>query len=168
MRLTILRRTRCAFAFLLLLCCTPYSVAGDKDGVTANEVYNFVEGATLAIYFHELGHAFVDIFDFLPVGDQESVADEFAGMLMMSQAGSGAGFDMLDAFVDFIAVVDRDVYLDGEGRLTQRAFTSLHSMGPRRAFSVLCLFYGEYPDRVRDDLVARGADQRRLEQCTRD
>ncbi|MEL7261235.1 MAG: DUF4344 domain-containing metallopeptidase [Pseudomonadota bacterium] len=98
----------------------------------------FVEANLLSVFYHELGHAMIDVLA-LPVFGQEEDAADVASILM------------IDAFYD------DDVALDlaydtafgfwAEAELADGAvYWDVHGPDAQRFFNTVCLFYGADPE----------------------
>lgn len=109
-------------------------LAQDSDPID-----NYVEANLISIFYHELGHALIDIMD-LPVFGQEEGAADTASILM------------IDAFYDNNSAVDiaRDAafgFLDeADTSGDTPAWWDVHGPDQQRYYNLVCLFYGADPD----------------------
>jgi len=117
----------------------------------------FVEANLLGIFYHELGHALIDVLG-LPVFGQEEDAADVASILM------------IDAFYDEEAAQDL-AYDASFGFLAEAdavgdvAYWDVHGPDEQRFYNTVCLFYGGNPD-ARDDFAAdMGLPEDRAETC---
>lgn len=124
----------------------------------ADEVEDrFVEANLLSIFYHELGHAMIDVLG-LPVFGQEEDAADVASILM------------IDAFYE------EDVALDlaydaafgflAEAELTNGAvYWDVHGPDEQRFFNTVCLFYGANPEAREEFAIDMGLPEERAETC---
>ena len=110
---------------------------------TAEEAY--VEANLLSIFYHELGHALVDVMA-LPVFGQEEDAADTASILLIDalfdeDAAQGIARDAAFGFLDEADAADAEpVWWDG------------HGPDEQRYYNLVCLFYGADPE-TRDALA---------------
>ncbi|WP_299138085.1 DUF4344 domain-containing metallopeptidase [uncultured Tateyamaria sp.] len=138
---------RFGLAFVLF----PFAAAADE----AQDA--FVEANLLGIFYHELGHALIDVLG-LPVFGQEEDAADVASILM------------IDAFYDEEAAQDL-AYDASFGFLAEAdaagdvAYWDVHGPDEQRFYNTVCLFYGGNPD-ARDDFASdMGLPEDRAETC---
>jgi len=117
----------------------------------------FVEANILGIFYHELGHALIDVLG-LPVFGQEEDAADVASILMihMFYDEDGARALAYDTAFGFL----------GEAALAQEVpWWDTHGPNLQRYYNLVCLFYGANPDE-RDDLAYElGLPEERAETC---
>ena len=117
----------------------------------------FVEANLLSIFYHELGHAMIDVLR-LPVFGQEEDAADVASILM------------IDGFYD--EEVAQDLAYDAafgfwaEAELAgDAAYWDVHGPDEQRFYNAVCLFYGANPE-ARDGFAAdMGLPDERAESC---
>ncbi len=121
------------------------SVTGPSPGNTRIDpadvdIVPYVDSNTLAIFYHELGHALIDVMNLPVLGQEETAADVLSVLL----------FDYIFVEDDAEAIA-RDVAAsfllaaaepDGEP-----AFWDVHGLDLQRFFTLVCLHYGAFPDR---------------------
>lgn len=107
----------------------------------------FVEANLLSIFYHELGHALIDVMD-LPVFGQEEDAADVASILLIDWIyDNDAAIDLAyDAAFGFAAEA-----MVGDG--DDLAYWGVHGISAQRFYNIVCLFYGADPD-SRDDFAA--------------
>jgi len=124
---------------------------------TPESTQHFVEANLLGIFYHELGHALIDILG-LPVFGQEEDAADVASILMihMFYDEDGARALAYDTAFGFL----------GEAALAQEVpWWDTHGPDLQRYYNLVCLFYGANPDE-RDDLAQElGLPEERAETC---
>lgn len=93
--------------------------------------------ATIFAFYHELGHALIDILQLPTVGEEEGAVDEFAAIILLNGNDSGDAED-----------VRTEVVLNGAiwfGSQPQGPFWDEHPPGDKRFFNLVCLIYGSNP-----------------------
>jgi hypothetical protein len=114
-------------------------------------------------FFHELGHALVDI-DKIPItggaSGGEIAADQFATFVLMALGDEG-DMTALRAAVAFGRIVGEDDSLDDD------TLGDEHPLGRQRAFNILCWVYGAKPADKDMRMAARkgGLPESRLDRC---
>ena len=103
-------------------------------------------GTWTFVFFHELGHALIDLYDLPTTGREEDAVDDFSTVLLI-EAGR-ADFALRAA--EYWASLD-------SGELTTLAFADEHSLTQQRFYSILCLVYGSDPNTYAG-LVSQGED----------
>ncbi|MGC1496885.1 MAG: DUF4344 domain-containing metallopeptidase [Sulfitobacter sp.] len=122
------------------------------------EVDNYVEANLISIFYHELGHALIDLMD-LPVFGQEEDAADTASILL------------IDALYDnqTATAIARDAafgFLDEADATTQApAWWDVHGPDLQRYYNLVCLFYGAEPDSRAVLLDQFDLPQDRAESC---
>lgn len=124
---------------------------GHRDTDPAQAAVN----ATIGVFFHELGHAVISLYDLPFTGREEDVADQLAAYAILEpddvlkQFPNAAGvtgdyalmFDKWAADRDWVAPAD---------------FAAVHSLSETRMFNLKCWIYGSDPAR-HADMVADGS-----------
>ncbi|MEO0912736.1 MAG: DUF4344 domain-containing metallopeptidase [Pseudomonadota bacterium] len=117
----------------------------------------FVEANILSIFYHELGHAVIDLMEVPIFGQEEDAADVMAVLLIdwlfEEEAAQAIAYDR--AFG----------YLDDPSGTEEVAYWDLHGPDEQRYFNHVCLFYGADPE-ARDGLAEDlGLPEERAETC---
>ncbi|MEL6596866.1 MAG: DUF4344 domain-containing metallopeptidase [Pseudomonadota bacterium] len=115
--------------------------------IMADDADLFVESNLLSIFYHELGHALIDIMELPVFGQEEDAADVLSVLL-------------IDAFYDeeTAQAIAYDAAFGFLGEAQERGddevpYWSVHGPDEQRYYNLVCLFYGANPDE-RDDLAA--------------
>ncbi len=108
------------------------------DAKSDEELVESILYANIFVFFHELGHALIDIFDLPTVGREEDAVDEFSTLLLL-QSGEDGEKAVLSA-ADWFR-------LQSQGDTAHLAFWDQHSLDMQRFFGVACLVYGKEPDK---------------------
>lgn len=109
----------------------------------------FVEANILGIFYHELGHAIIDI-EGLPIfGQEEDAADVFSILMIDSYFDEETALDL--AYNVALGFWGEAVMRDAEGFETE--YWGVHGPDEQRFYNTVCLFYGGDRD-SRDDFAA--------------
>jgi hypothetical protein len=87
--------------------------------------------------FHEVGHAFFDIYRLPLFGREEDAADQFAGYMILQ-----FGKDQARRFIEGAAYSAED-FMKNFGQMDN--YSSIHGLPQQRFFNLLCLAYGADP-----------------------
>lgn len=146
----------------LILCITlMFSMIGparaDFRSNAPDDVQRYVESNLLGIFYHELGHALIDIMDLPIFGQEEDAADVLSVFLIDAfweeDAAVELAYDTAFGFLGEVQQGDEVVYWD------------VHGPDEQRYYNLVCLFYGANPDE-RDDVAEElGLPQERAEYC---
>ena len=121
----------------------------------------FVEANILATFYHELGHAVIDIESVPVFGQEEDAADVFSiymiDALFEEQTAQELAFDAAFGFL-------------GEADARQKAkaeiaWWGVHGPDEQRFFNMVCLFYGANPGMREDFAIALGLPEDRAIGC---
>lgn len=148
-------------ALIALSFGTVTPVAAEMSDTTSEDVIRFVESNLLATFYHELGHALIDI-ERLPVfGQEEDAADVLSVVLIDAFFEEDAAVQITyDAAFGFLGEVET---LEAQGE--EPAFWDVHGPDLQRFYTLVCLFYGAAPDE-RDDVAEElGLPEERAESC---
>ncbi len=106
------------------------------DATSQEELDNEVYGATRFIFYHELGHALIDIFGIPFTGREEDAVDQFSTMLLLNGNDVGSALAGANFFYKFASVTE----------LEQLVFYDEHSLDQQRFYDIVCLIYGSDPE----------------------
>lgn len=125
------------------------------------EAASFISNEVLATFYHELGHAFIDVLGLPVLGKEEDAADHLSVILMNEiwQEDSAAAILASDATA---YALQAEQVASGGG---EPAYADEHSLDMQRYYTVVCLFYGANPEvrqSLADDL---GLPPERAERC---
>ncbi len=123
----------------------------------ASEEDAFVEANILAIFYHELGHAVIDLMEVPIFGQEEDAADVMSVLLIdwlfEEDSAQAIAYDSAFGFLN-----------DPEGT-EDVEYWGVHGPDEQRFYNHVCLFYGANPD-VRDDLADDlGLPEERADSC---
>ena len=125
------------------------------ETLPAGEREEALMGATDFIFYHEVGHALIDVLKLPALGREEDVADQLAVHILTdgTEAGEQAAIDGAVALYRITPHTD------------EVAFADEHSLGPQRFYNIACWVYGQNPDRY-GSLVGNGVlPEARAERC---
>lgn len=145
-------KTTMLATFLILL-----SSAAEADERTES----FVEGNLIAVLYHELGHALIDVMAIPVFGQEEDAADVLSILLIdaLFEEDSAVALTYEAAF-GFLGEADA---LAAEGE--EPAFWDVHGADQQRYYNLVCLFYGADPDEREDVAADLGLPDERAESC---
>lgn len=121
-----------------LLACVPLSAQAQS----AEDA--FVEANLLSIFYHELGHALIDVMGLPVFGQEEDAADTASILLIDAIFDNETATDIAyDAALGFEAEADH---------ADEVTWSDVHGADLQRFYNLVCLFYGADPD-ARDDFA---------------
>lgn len=125
------------------------------------EEANFIANEVLATFYHELGHALIDILDLPVLGKEEDAADHLSVILMNEiwQEDSAAAILASDATA--YALQAEQTAAGGY----EPAYADEHSLDMQRYYNVVCLFYGANPETRQGLADELGLPEERAERC---
>ena len=112
----------------------------DEISIMAFDVMDFV-------FYHEIGHALVDVY-LLPItGLEENAVDQFAALIMMSteneeQYDGILGQDILFNVGNWFAIQDDKQF--------EPVYWGVHNLDIQRYYNILCYAYGQNPEYNQD------------------
>jgi Putative metallopeptidase len=111
----------------------------------------------LFVFFHELGHGLIDLYDLPTVGREEDAVDEFSTLLLLEAGDAGTKAVMKAA--EWFTLESR------QQDSTELAFWDEHSLDLQRFYGVACLMYGKDPKKFAG-LVTEGIlPESRADRC---
>jgi hypothetical protein len=117
---------------------TNFAMPEDEDAA------RFVTSNLLATFYHELGHAVIDVLQLPVLGREEDAADTLSSLLIHAiwdeDTATAMTYDVSWAF----ALYDAEAEAAGADE---------HSLDLQRYYNLVCLYYGASPE-VREDVAA--------------
>jgi hypothetical protein len=108
-----------------------------------NATRKFVSANLIAIFYHELGHALIDIMKLPIFGQEEDAADVLSVVLIdalfSEEIAQSVAFDTAHGFLGDVKVRNAS---GGDV-----AYWDVHGPDLQRFYTFVCLFYGANPDR---------------------
>jgi Putative metallopeptidase len=141
-----------------------------SSGATAQTVYEFpsdeaesafIANEVAATFYHELGHALIDVLHLPVLGKEEDAADHLSVILMDDIWEEESAANILASDATAYALQAEQTAAGGAEPL----YSDEHSLDMQRYYSVVCLFYGANPEKrqkLADDL---GLPVERAERC---
>jgi Putative metallopeptidase len=130
-----------------------------QEELTAEEAY--AQDMFLSVFYHELGHAFIDIMQLPVLGLEEDAADVLSALLIHRTWEPDAAVEKAGAAADFWTA--NAEYWAAEG--IDETYWGVHSPDARRVSTYVCLFYGADPDARADFAADMGLPDDRAESC---
>lgn len=141
---------------------------GNDDGQAPGEQVSaedaalyMAQDATLAIFYHEMGHALIDILQAPVLGLEEDAADVLSALLINELWDEAASEEKLRAITAFWAASMAEEQAMGEMPLNY----GVHSPNDRRYFTFVCLWYGASPDTREQVAIELGLPEERAVTC---
>ena len=129
------------------------------DQAWADYGYNVID----YVFWHEVGHAFIDIYELPITGLEENVADQFAALMLSYtydiETGSySVGQDMLYNVGTWFYNEDvywTQIYPEETGETITPTYWGTHGLDMQRFYNVSCYAYGSDPQ-YNQDLIEDG------------
>ncbi|MGC3939159.1 DUF4344 domain-containing metallopeptidase [Roseobacter sp. EG26] len=116
----------------------------------------FVSANVLAILYHEIGHALIEVMQLPVLGQEEDAADVLSVLLIDAFfEEDDASEIMYDAAFGFLR----------ESEENEMALWDVHGPDLQRYFTMVCLFYGADPDARQELALELELPEERLETC---
>ena len=127
--------------------------------VQAEQVSEFVEANVLGIFYHEFGHAVIDIEGVPIFGQEEDAADVFSIYLIDAFYDEETAVSLAyDAAFGFLAEAEQAV-------ADEVPWWDTHGPDEQRFYNTVCLFYGADPDGRKDFATDLELPEERAEFC---
>ena len=121
----------------------------------------FVTSNVIATFYHELGHALIDVLQLPVLGREEDAADTLSALLIHQgweeEAAATLTYDTANAYWAYSEEAKAEGY--------DMAFWDEHSLDMQRYYNLICLYYGAEPDLRADDAKELGLPDDRAERC---
>lgn len=145
------RRLARGLALGLLLLAAPARAADPTERLT-EEAARFTGSAMVFVFFHELGHALIDLLDLPTVGKEEDVVDEFATWVFLKGARESDPQDADQGIQALLLAAEswRLLWKSTEAQLARGRnlpWWDEHSLDIQRYYNIVCLIYGSDPGR---------------------
>ncbi|GAA6209558.1 hypothetical protein NBRC116601_28510 [Cognatishimia sp. WU-CL00825] len=126
---------------------------------TSEDTQAYVENNLLGIFYHEFGHALIDILELPIFGQEEDAADVLSVFLLSEFYDEESAVQLAyDTAFGFL----------GEAEQTDAAdipFWDVHGPDIQRYYNLVCLFYGANPDERDDVAQDLGLPEERADYC---
>lgn len=111
------------------------------DEKNEEELEEAVLNSTAWTFYHEMGHALIDIYKIAHTGKEEDAADELSTFILINEGGDAGEKAALDGAENFYREASQDNDL-GEER-----FADVHSLDKQRFYNIICIVYGSNPEK---------------------
>lgn len=125
-----------------------------KQAKNAREADRMTLGSALHTFYHESGHALIDILGLPAVGREEDAVDQFATLTLLR-----------DDATEVAASVAAMEFLEGAKAQKHPAFWDEHSFDKVRYYDTLCLIYGKDPEKNKEMVSDEGLPEDRAGRC---
>jgi hypothetical protein len=119
------------------------------------------QDAVLSIFYHEMGHALIDILQAPVLGLEEDAADVLSALLINELWDEESSESKLRATAAFWAASASETMTSGEMQLNY----GVHSPDDRRYFTYVCLWYGASPETREAVAIELGLPEDRAMSC---
>lgn len=116
----------------------------------------FVEANVLAILYHEMGHALIDILQLPVFGQEEDAADVLSVLLI---------HDLYEEEAAASIIYDAAFGILGEADEYEPALWGVHGPDLQRYYTMVCLFYGANPEAREELALELELPEERAESC---
>lgn len=107
------------------------------------QLTNAVFGALEFIFYHELGHALIDVYEIPATGREEDAVDQFSTLFLLdTDVGIDAALSGASFFYELGA--------NRTGSAKDLAYWDEHSLDQQRFYNIVCLVYGSNPNRYQN------------------
>lgn len=130
----------------------------EEEGYEGDELDEAVANAATFAFFHELGHALVDVLKLPVTGKEEDFVDQLATFIVAdgTDEEETTAFDGATAFL--LMAKDTD-------RKRKIAFWNQHSLGEERFNNIICSLYGDSPEKYESVVTEGLLTKQRASQC---
>ncbi len=122
------------------------------------KVDDMVSDAFVQIFFHELGHCLIDVWELPATGREEDAVDQLAMILMLDGSPAGQKSAVNASLLWDIASKDDDK--------ENMMFWDEHSFSKTRFYDMICLVYGSNPEKNSFMVSPTRLPRERAERCS--
>lgn len=113
------------------------------------------DDAVMLIFFHELGHALINLYDLPITGKEEDAVDQLAVLIAADGSKEGAK-SVINGAISW-TLIGQDI--------DDSAFADEHSLNKQRFYNMLCLLYGQDPELHKPLVTQKTLPEARAELC---
>ena len=110
--------------------------------------------STIGVFFHELAHALISIYDLPFTGREEDVSDQLAAFVILEPDGLLRDFPDPSRVAEDYALMFK-LWADQRGGVDPSDFANAHSVNETRMYNLKCWIYGSDPA-AHSDMIADG------------
>lgn len=129
-------------AAALCLCGAGPAAAEFRYDTASQSTRAYIEANVLAIFYHELGHALIDVMQLPIFGQEEDAADVLSVLLIDAFFEEEPAVEIAYATASSFLIDDAARQKTGG----DVAFYDVHAPDLQRYYTLVCLFYGASPD----------------------
>ncbi|MEV3993954.1 DUF4344 domain-containing metallopeptidase [Streptomyces sp. NPDC049837] len=118
-----------------------------------------VIGALSGMFFHEVGHAMIDLYNLPATGREEDAVDQLAAVILINDGNQGQKY--LDYMADFFGLFAQ---VEEKAMKPAQRYSNEHSLSEQRYYNLLCYQYGAHPKKYAS-LVGDPLPKERAERC---
>jgi hypothetical protein len=100
--------------------------------------------STIGVFFHELAHALISVYDLPFTGREEDVSDQLAVFVILETDGVLKDFPNPARVAEDYALMFR-LWADQRGSVDPSDFANVHSVNETRMYNLTCWTYGSDP-----------------------
>lgn len=101
--------------------------------------------STTAVFYHEVGHMLIDLYDLPVTGREEDVADQLSAYLLLADYSDGSPSNPDDIQAAKTYAREWDLRSAGRGTPGQEVFADEHTPNEARTYNIQCWIYGSNP-----------------------
>lgn len=113
-----------------------FEEAFKPDAKTEQELDDAIGGATVFVFFHELGHALTHVLDLPVTGKEEDAVDQLSTFILAD--GTDENERAILTAAQWFLLEDQQ----GDTDIKKLAFWDEHSLGTQRFYNMICWLYG--------------------------
>lgn len=127
-----------------------------KQGLSNEEAFKKTFQAVAFTFFHESGHMVIHELNLPTTGKEEDAADQFSTLLLAARGE--AGEDAALAAAAWFGLANKP-------SPSAKQYLNEHSLDQQRFYSIVCLLYGDEPEKFAELAKKSGLDNTRLKRC---
>lgn len=127
----------------------------------SEDIEAFVQGNVLGIFYHELGHALIDLEDVPIFGQEEDAADVFSVVMTVLAFEEDHALNLA---YDYALGFDAEAQARDDAG-DEIAWWDVHGPDEQRFYNTVCLFHGSNPDVFDDYAEDMGLPEERADYC---
>lgn len=122
---------------------------------------SFVASNIVTTFYHEAGHAFVDVLQIPVLGREEDAADTLMSLFMEQLwDADSALYLMYDVTYAYALTIN-----DYGGAVDEESYADVHGLDQQRYYNAVCLYVGADPEARSEVAVEMGLPESRAEWC---
>ena len=138
----------------------------DEYGDDPEYAHTYVEDVVHETFYHEVGHAIIDVYDLPITGLEENVADQFSALMLSYTYDDSVGHALGQEMLFNIALNHLHSSIDMMGY--EYAYWDTHGIDEQRHYNFLCYAYGADPEYNQDLIDLEWLPEERANSCERE